>query len=389
MKIAFIRQRYNPFGGAERFVERATAELAAQGATITIIARDWAGATHQRTTHAPSLVRCDPFHIGRWWRDASFARAVCALVGRDQYDLVQSHERLSCCDIYRAGDGVHRQWLDHRARQQSAPARWFTALNPYHRYVLAAEARLFASTQLRAVVCNSRMVQQDITRHFPAVAKKLHVIYNGLDLETFHPRLRTQLRAAERARLGIAADQFVYVFVGAGFERKGVNRLLEAFARQPGGTARLLVVGNDRALAATRRRAQASGIGARVHFAGGQPDVRPYYAAADCFVLPTLYDPMPNAAIEALACGLPVITSLQSGAAELITEGSNGFVGDALDPDGLADRMTRVRALDPLVSAIAARSAVAELSIERMTERLLALYRGLLAPAGRMHATRG
>ena len=64
----------------------------------------------------------------------------------------------------------------------------------------------------------------------------------------------------------------------------------------------------------------------RVTFAGPQTDPKPYYGAADAFVLPTLYDPFPNAALEAMACGLPVVTSTKSGAAELVAEHDAGFV---------------------------------------------------------------
>ena len=77
---------------------------------------------------------------------------------RSGFDLVQSHERISCCDIYRAGDGVHAQWLKNRARAISTARRWATALSPWHLYTLAAERRLFTSDQLRAVICNSQMV---------------------------------------------------------------------------------------------------------------------------------------------------------------------------------------------------------------------------------------
>lgn len=388
MKLAFIRQRYNPFGGAERFVERALAALSAQQAThITMIARQWdagdAGDTDPSAAskHAPGGVeweRCNPFYLGRVWRDRGFARAVCGRVAPGRFDLVQSHERVACGDIYRAGDGVHRQWLAHRARQQSALAQWLTGVSPYHRYVLEAERRTFANPRLRAVICNSQLVRDDIRRHFRIAPEKLHVIYNGLDLEYFHPRLRDTERASMRATLGVRASEYVYLFVGSGFERKGVERVLEALVRTR--ASRLVVVGRDGRLIPMQRRAAALGLADRVHFAGGQNDVRPYLAAADCFVLPTLYDPMPNAALEALACGLPVITSTQSGAAELIREGVNGYVRDALDVAGLAGAMDMVRALDAQTSLAAARAAVAALGIDTMAARLLELYRSLLAP---------
>ena len=213
------------------------------------------------------FVRCDPFHVGRLWRDASFARAACQAVAQRRFDLVQSHERIGCCDIYRAGDGVHAQWLDNRRRVLGAWGRLGVRLNPYHAYVLAAERRLFASERLRAVICNSRMVAGEIRRRFAVQEDRLHVIYNGVDLDAFHPRLRDQHRREVRARLDIADSEMVYLMVGSGFERKGVPQLLEALARLSNRAARLVVVGADRRTNALRRRADALGLGSRVIFA--------------------------------------------------------------------------------------------------------------------------
>jgi UDP-glucose:(heptosyl)LPS alpha-1,3-glucosyltransferase len=379
MRLAIVRQRYNPFGGAERFIERAVSALAAGGTEVTVIARDWTGVSPEAgaLAGAPRPIRCDPFHLGRRWRDASFARAVCRLLARERFDLVQSHERIACCDLFRAGDGVHRQWLDLRAREQGWWARLATRINPYHRYLLEAERRLFASPRLRAVICNSVMVREDILRHFPIDPARLHVIQNGVDLEVFHPGLRDLHRQTERAARGIPETAFVHLFVGSGFARKGVFRLLPAFAQGASASSHLVVVGADRALARAQALADRLGLAGRVHFTGGLRDVRPLYGMADGFVLPTLYDPFPNAAIEALACGLPIVTTSQSGAAERVLEGDNGFVCDALDASGLAQALAGLERLDAQARE-RARAAVADLSISAMATRLEALYRQLL-----------
>ena len=375
MKLALIRQRYNPYGGAERFVARAIEALKGQGVAVTVFARDWE--TREDEPAVSELVRCDPFYLGRLWRDASFARAACRALAQRRFDLVQSHERIACCDIYRAGDGVHAQWLDNRRRALGAWGRLGARVNPYHAYVLAAERRLYASARLRAVICNSRMVAGEIRRRFAVPEGRLHVIYSGVDLEAFHPRLRDQHRRVMRARLGIAESDMLYLLVGSGFERKGVPQLLEALARLRG--ARLAIVGADRRTDALRRRADALGMGRRVVFAGPQREVLSWYGAADCFVLPTLYDPFPNAALEAMASGLPVITSPSCGAAELIVEGENGFVCDALDVAALADRMEKIDPVSARLMGEHARSSVAGLGLADMAERLVALYRSLAA----------
>ncbi len=336
MRIAIVRQRYNPYGGAERFVARALAALEKQGAEMTVVAREWKeGADHR-------MLKVDPFFVGRLWRDRSFARAACARLATERFDLVQSHERLPCCDVYRAGDGVHRQWLENRARAAGALARLADRLSPYHRYVLDAEARLFASPRLKAVICNSRMVREEIRTWFGVPEEKLHVVYNGVDLDAFVPELREAHRARLRAALGVPEAAKVFVHVGSGFARKGVGTVIAALGRLADRSARLFVVGADRATAAMRAAAARAGVADRVHLAGGQDDVKPWYGAADCFVLATLYDPFPNAALEALASGLPAIVSRQCGAAELIKEGVTGRVVDPLDVDALARAMDDV-----------------------------------------------
>jgi UDP-glucose:(heptosyl)LPS alpha-1,3-glucosyltransferase len=375
MHLALVRQRYNAYGGAERFIERAMQALSAQGVTVTLLAREWVG-------DPGGVIRCDPFHIGRVWRDWSFGRAVCGELAHRTFDLVQSHERIACCDIYRAGDGVHAQWLDNRRAALGAMSRLGIALNPYHRYVLAAERRLFASPRLRAVICNSRMVKQEIRSRFGLDEAKLPVIYNGVDLGHFHPGLRDAHRASARAELGIPREAMTYVFVGSGFERKGVFRFLHAFARGAGAKAHLIVVGEDRAEARAKALARDLGIGTRAHFLGGREDVRPWYGAADAFVLPTLYDPFPNAALEAMACGLPVIVTVQCGAAELVSEGENGFVCDALDEVSLAGSLGRLDAARARRMGAPARETAERFGLDAMARELLALYQNIVAGPG-------
>jgi UDP-glucose:(heptosyl)LPS alpha-1,3-glucosyltransferase len=382
VKLALVRQKYTPFGGAERFVDRALGALREQGTDVTIVARQWQGEP------GPGFLRCNPFFLGRTWRDAGFARCVQDIIASGRFDLVQSHERVPGCHIYRAGDGVHATWLDLRSHARAALPRgfppvtpWLTLLAPWHRYTLAAEAAMFRHPDLRAVICNSRMVRDDIAARFGTPDEKLHVIYNGVDLEHFHPRLRAEHRAATRASLGIDDATPVILFVGSGFERKGIPALLPALARMKRGNAVLLVVGRDRKERDMQALAVRLGIAGRVRFLGPQKDVRPFYGAADCFALPTLYDPMPNAALEALACGLPVVTSTDCGAAELIQPGTNGAVVASLDVAALARALDA--ALDTRLDAEAVSATVAHLGLDAMAGRLMALYQRL-APAGHL-----
>lgn len=370
MKLAIVRQKYTPFGGAERFVERALSSLAGRGLDVTVITREW------KAPQAPGAdgrqVRiCNPFYLGRRARDAGFARAVQAIIAAGDYDLVQSHERIPGCHLYRAGDGVHATWMALRRRVQSPLAALFSRLHPWHRYTLAAEAAMFRHPDLRAVICNSQMVKDDIVARFGVAAEKLQVIHNGVDLDHFHPGLRAEHRNRLRAQLDIPVDAPLVLFVGSGFERKGLPQLLQAMVGVP--NAWLLVVGKDRRLAAMKRLAARLGIAGRTRFVGAQPDVRPHYAAADAFALPTLYDPFPNAVLEALACGLPVLTSPTSGAAELLDD-RFGRVVDALDVAAQTRALHQLLNIPTTQVMPAARAAAASCDLTDMTAQLVALY---------------
>jgi UDP-glucose:(heptosyl)LPS alpha-1,3-glucosyltransferase len=376
LRVAIVRQRYNPYGGAERVTERMLRALEDAGAEPTLIARRAEGWGARR------LIEVDPFYLGSAWRDASFARAARRAWKGGGFDLVQSHERIPGCDIYRAGDGVHAEWLEIRRGASESAAGPFqqarAALDPYHRYACAAERRMFAHPALRAVICNSTMVRGEIERRFGVAPQKIHVIHNGVDLDYFHPRHRAGLRTAARAELGAGAAEFVFLFVGSGFWRKGLDAAIDALARSADKRFVLAVAGRDRQAARFARRAHAAGLGDRVRFLGGREDVRRLYAGADCFILPTRYDPLPSAVLEALAMGLPAIVGRRSGAAEIVRHGECGWICEPGGVGALAHMMREAADIaGGTAAAEAARAASERYGIDDMTRKLIRLYDAL------------
>jgi UDP-glucose:(heptosyl)LPS alpha-1,3-glucosyltransferase len=371
MHITLIRQRYNPYGGAERFLSRALGALDNSGIKISLMTRDW------EPTNGIDVVFCNPFYLGRLWRDWGFAHKVCQQLKTVKTDLIQSHERIVCCDIYRAGDGIRKVWLEQRARGQSWPAKIYLRFSLYHNYIKRAEKQVFESSRLRAVICNSYMVRSEILQNFKIDESKIHVIYNGLDTKLFHPDIK-QNNNSLRTQWNIPEFANVFVFVGSGFERKGMLQLLRAFAELPENSY-LLVAGYDKRQHFYHEEVSRLGISTRVKFLGPQKDVLPCYSVADAFVFPTLYDPFPNVVLEAMACGLPVITSTKSGAAEVITDHHNGFVCDAFDLQGLQNAMQIL--CDKNVAktmGTQARITAEQYDLATMVEQLSALYKSLL-----------
>ena len=175
------------------------------------------------------------------------------------------------------------------------------------------EAKTFNPGNTRRVIVNSEMVRQEIIEQFQFPAERIVLVRNGIDAKRF----QSGDRQATRARFGVQPDDYLLLFVGSGWERKGLLFLLQAMARMPARMTKLLVVGKDR----PPRNAPANVI-----FAGSMEKVEDAYAAADLFVFLPIYDPAANVVMEALAAGLPVITSTMNGSSEVIQPGVTGTV---------------------------------------------------------------
>jgi len=373
VKIALVRAKYNPFGGAERFLNDAVAAMQGSDVKFTLFTRAWpvqaAGAMKHRIVN--------PRYLTSAGRDSGFNAAVTRAISQEKFDLIQSYERLPDCDIYHAVDGVHAEWLRQRARISSGVKQFGIAINPHHRYVLAAERAMYSSPKFKAAICISQMVKADILRHFDVDPEKLHVIYSGIDTEKFSPDSRSQMRDATRGKYGIPAAVKVAVFVGSGFERKGLAQFIRALAHPAPAYPAVapekifgLVVGKDKLIKKYEALASQLGIRERIIFTGGVADTRPFYAASDVFVLPTIYEPFGLVCLEAMAAGLAVITSTGAGAAELIDEGVNGYVCDALDTTAIA------RAMHDITPAmgLAARDTALKFSPKNMAAQYASLY---------------
>lgn len=326
MHIGLTRRGYSPTGGAENYLRRLGAALAANGHRSTLFASpEWPRDQWPTDAGFVTVPGDNP---------RTFADGLAALEPSSRCDLLLSLERVWSCDCYRAGDGVHRAWLERRARIESPWQSWLRRWNPKHRQLLALEECLFGRDGARVVITNSQLVRREITVHYPACPpERIEVVYNGLPAVHFAPTT-PGLRARSRQRLGLDPDDLVLLFAGTGWARKGLTCALAALARLPEvPRPRLLVAGKG-----NPRPYQRSD---RVRFLGPVRDMASVYAAADVFVLPTIYDPFSNACLEALAAGLPVLTTRANGFAEILDPGVDGDVFDAGDSETLAHLIAR------------------------------------------------
>jgi UDP-glucose:(heptosyl)LPS alpha-1,3-glucosyltransferase len=370
MKIALWRRRVTVRGGAETTVGYLARGLAAAGHRVTVYGTETAAEAQTALGPEVGYVRV-PVWGGKTLRLVSFALTCRRLLKQAGPQVVFSLERVPGSQVYRAGDGCHREWLARRTPFLALPARAAQRLSPFHRVMFFLEERLFADPGLLRVIANSRQVRDEVTRHYGVDPAKIRVIVNGLDRERFHP-LEPEAQAELRRRLGAPPDRKIVLFVGSGFERKGLAYLFQAFGSLTDQGAHLWVVGKGRETP-YRRLADRLGLADRVKFWGPAPETAPFYQAAAVLALPTLYDPCSNVVLEALACGTPVVTTAANGAAALITPGESGVVIPQPDDilaltEGLATFLELGR--DPGVRR-AACQAVADLSWEATVAQTL------------------
>jgi UDP-glucose:(heptosyl)LPS alpha-1,3-glucosyltransferase len=252
----------------------------------------------------------------------SFAGQAARVARDGGFDLIHSFERTWYQDVFRAGDGCHREWLRRRAIMKGPFQSLADRINPRHRAFLDLENRLFRSERLKKVLANSKQGKAEIIEHYGLPEDQIEVVYNGLDRRRFHPGLADQHREAVREELEMTSDAPMVLMVGSGFERKGLKELIKAMR---GVEAALVAAGKDQPIPYALQ-ARDVGIGRRAWFPGPRSDVHRLYGAADLFCLPSWYDPFSNACLEAMAAGLPVVTTDQTGAAEVIENGVNGYV---------------------------------------------------------------
>jgi UDP-glucose:(heptosyl)LPS alpha-1,3-glucosyltransferase len=297
------------------------------------------------------------------------------------YDIVHSFDRVKSCDVYRAGDGVHREWLRRRREAQPGWKRAVPSLNPLHLVYLTLERGLFEG-RCRAIIANSERGKTEILAHYRANPLRIRVIYNSVDLDRFRPADQ-ESRVKTRTQAGLGDDDRIVLFVGSGFARKGLDTAISALGHLAPSSTRvtLLVVGRGD-MGRYARLAASLGLGNRVRFVGPVTDVTPWYHAADVLLLPTLYDPFANVCLEALACGLPVVTTAANGAAEALTADIGVVVEDAQDVEAVARGVESVLGWGRM-RVDACRTRAEKFPQKQYVRETLALYDELRRPVGR------
>ncbi len=368
MKVALVRYRYSPHGGAERYMDTLSAALSDAGAEVRILCATWDGSSAGKVGVERISAPRKPVPL----RLLLFARAVREWAADHPEWLLFSLERVPGAEVYRAGDGVHAEWL--LRKRPLRPGSWpLDYLRPLNLAYLHLERAMFDAPALRLVIANSSLGREEIVRRFGLPAEKIRVVHNGIDIARFPPDRKADARVRLRKRFGIPDGETVFLFVGSGFARKGVGTIARA-ARLLAGRGcdafRVVLVGKGDPSMYVRSAGPASG---RLLFTGPVAGADDLFLGADAFVFPTVYEPFSNACLEAMAAGLPVVTTTGNGASEVLREGESGFLlEDPFDAPALADRMGRLLSPDDRRRmGERARRAAEEHPVERNTRETL------------------
>jgi UDP-glucose:(heptosyl)LPS alpha-1,3-glucosyltransferase len=332
LKIALITKRVSQsLGGAERVSANLAGKLSKAGHDVHICTGHMDTALEGTETHLIKTVKwLSPLRL------LSFQRKVRNILRKEKFDLVYSLCQVYPVDIYRVGDGIHRHWM--KVLYPNTLQRWLKYLTSLvHLVMRFLEGRIFSKGNCSFFITNSMLVKDQIIEYFHIPGEKIKVIYNGVDHNAFNVGVK-KYRNEMRRQYGIEEKDLVILFVSNNWERKGLATIIEAIAKTGTGKIRLLIVGRGNkkryfSLAGNKKISPE-----KIIFTGRTGDVEKYYGMSDIFILPSRYEPFANVCLEAMACGLPVITTKTNGASEVIMHGRNGFIlDDWRDSSGLAN----------------------------------------------------
>jgi len=373
VRVALVIERLDPrLGGVEQWTWQFVRRLVQRGHEVHVVATRFAPETQDSgiIAHSVESVRSR----------VKLAEHLEHALRRIAVDVIHDTGAGWHCDIFQPHGGSRIAAFEQNLLLEP---RWLRPIKrrlaprlPRYREFDCLLRRQYAGRE-RTYLALSRMVAHDLERFHRLPPEQIRLIYNGIDLDRFTPALQSRYRQELRNRLGMQDDELLLLIVANNFELKGVPTLIRAVGllRRQGERVRLAVAGGRR-LKKYQQFANQAGAGQAVTFLGPVDDVAPWYAAADVYVQPTYYDPCSLVVLEALASGLPVVTSRFNGAGELMTEGVEGYLlADPADAEELAERLrTLFSAERRPTMATAARRLAERHSLDHNCDEILAVY---------------
>ena len=391
MNIAFCYESVLPTkGGCETYIADLSNRLVADGHQVHLYACRWDAASLPGAMTFHELPNLGGPRFLRPWR---FGKACLRALADQRHDVTVGFDKTWDLDVLYPQGGLHRASADHNLGKFASPlvraaAHALKLFDPAHWSYSLLERRQYLREKKPLIVVNSLMVRDHFQHYYSVSAKDLHVVRSSIDTSRFPEHDRLKVRQEMREAWGLGPSHTVALFAAMNYRLKGLDPLLRGVARmretpeyrERAEAFRLVVVGNPK-FAAYQRLADRLGIAAQVRFVGHCREMKNAYFASDFLVHPTFYDPCSLVVLEALACGLPVITTRVNGASELLSPPLEGFVlDDPHDCEQMAWSLGML--LDPVrrhACTVAARKTGTQWTFEQHYQQLLAAFRDAAA----------
>jgi UDP-glucose:(heptosyl)LPS alpha-1,3-glucosyltransferase len=364
LKIAFVLDKFLPSRGGERYFLFLMDELLKRGHEVHVCAAEIESTDDRIIYHKIPVWR-----FPRSLRMLSFLLNSRSVVSKHHFDVVHGTGGSLALDVYNPRGGVELAYL----KQEFASidnrfyyvVRWLKRYLSVHHYLeLWIQKRIYTGASDKRMIAISQMVKREMIAHYHVSEDRIAVVFNSVNLERFHPENRDRYREAMRGRLGIGEDDLTLFALGNNYRLKGLKPLIRALAllkrRFPDKKLKLLVGGRGQT-GRYRLLARRLGVLDSILFLGPVQGTEQYYAATDIYVQPTFYDSCSFVVLEALASGLPVITTRMAGASQAIESDLAGVVlDDPADVPALADAISGFFDPEKRKSALAVARSMAE-----------------------------
>ena len=319
MRVAFAIFKVFPHGGIARDLHKIAAECLARGHQVRIYAMQWEGEPLPGAERVLLPQRGVRSHV----RQRRFAAAVLDHARRQPMDLLVGMNKMPELNVYFAGDSC----FENKVRTQRP---WLYRLTPRYRHFADFESAVFAVSARTRILAIAPVEVELFKAIYGTPAHRFHALPPGLERDrlALADAATAPCPEALRAELGVGDGELLLLFVGSGFIKKGLDRVLRgvaALSRPLCLRVRLLVVGHDKPKR-FQRLARRLAIADRVRFLGGRDDVPTLLRVADAFVLPAYDEAAGIVILESVVAGVPTLATANCGYASYIEQAGAGLV---------------------------------------------------------------
>lgn len=382
MDIALCYENVDPTrGGCETYIADLTRRLVRDGHQVHLYACRWHAAALPRGLTIHALPRPRGPRFLRPWQ---FGWSCLESLKRHRHDVSMGFDKTFGQDIHYPQGGVYiasqranrRKYSSSLVRHAAGAVKW---IDPAVRSYTMIEQRQYRGEPRATPIAISEMTRWHMTKHYGIAPSDAPVLHAAIDPARMEATDRFVIRQTIRTRWGVEPEMPVALFMAMNYRLKGLEPLLHAMQFVPREQPMRLVIAGHPRSDRYQRLACRLGVADRVHFHGFCPDARAVYFAADFLVHPTFYDPCSLVALEAIACGLPVVTTRFNGASELLDPPHDSrIIHDPHDHRELAEAITDFLDRDRRMAA----SKVALQSAQRWTfddhyRKMMAILEGV------------